>query len=76
MKGQEGRVEQLEEVCFLLSCTITLADWEVLSEEQKELLADAIDHTAARIDAREGVGPGDPLAYRPEVRWWRTDQAA
>lgn len=68
-------VTQLEEVCFLLSCQITLADWEVLSDEQKELLADAIDRTGQRIDAREGIEPDDPLAYSPEVRWWRDEEA-
>lgn len=68
-------IENLEEVCFLLSCQITLADWEVLSDEQKELLADAIDRTGQRIDAREGIEPDDPLAYSPEVRWWRDEEA-
>jgi len=76
VNGQEGQVEQMEEVCFLLSYTIIPTDWEVLSDRQKDLLAGGIDHTATRIDAREGNRPDDPLAYTPEVRWWRTDQAA
>lgn len=64
-------IEKLEEVTFLLSCQITLADWEVLSDEQKELLADVIDTVGPRIDEREGLAPDDELAYEPETRWWR-----
>lgn len=62
---------ELEEVCFILSSLITPADWSNLSTRQKDILADAIDRTAARIDAAEGIDPTDELAYLPEPRPWR-----
>ncbi|MPV50157.1 hypothetical protein GCG21_09090 [Pseudactinotalea sp. HY160] len=65
---------ELEEICFVLSSLIRVTDWEHLSDRQKDVLADAIDRTAARIDAAEGIDPGDELAYLPEPRPWRTDQ--
>ena len=56
---------------FLLSVQVDLEDWDVLTDEQKEVLADAIDASAARANAAEGLEPGDDLAYEPEPRWWR-----
>lgn len=64
-------VEDRQDTIFLLSAPVDLEDWNVLTDEQKEILADAIAAPGARSDAAEDPGRGDELAFGPEPCWWR-----
>ena len=50
---------------------MTGEDWDMFTDEQKDLIADAIDASGERANRAEGLSPGDDLAYEPEPRWWR-----
>lgn len=65
----------LKRILFLLAAEIPVSSWDCLDDREKEILADVIDEMGARLDAEEGIGPGDELAYKPEPRWWRDEHS-
>lgn len=72
MAAPSPSADSLESILFKLSHEITILSWCVLTDPEKEILADIVDARGAAANAALGLDESDELAYGPEDRWWRS----